>query len=254
MAPDTWSMLGVVALGAALAGLVQGLSGFAFGLVAMSVWAWALPPRIAAPLVVFGALLGQLASLYSVRTGFECRRIAPLVVGGALGVPVGVYVLHNADPLRFKLAIGAFLTAYALHGLSASTPPRITAGGRGLDALMGMIGGVLGGLSGMSGAVPAIWTQLRGWNRDLRRATMQIFNISMHLLTLTAYAGTGTLDATTLRLYMVVAPAMLIPSYLGARLYGRFSEETFTRVVFALLLASGAALLFGGARELWARA
>ena len=37
--PDTWPMLGMVVAGAALAGFVQGLSGFAFSLVAMGVWA-----------------------------------------------------------------------------------------------------------------------------------------------------------------------------------------------------------------------
>ena len=110
--PDSWSMLGIVVAGAALAGFVQGLSGFAFSMVAMSVWAWALAPQVAAPLAVFGALLGQLASLFSVRSGFELRKIAPLVVGGVLGVPIGVFILHNVDPLRFKLAIGVFLTIY----------------------------------------------------------------------------------------------------------------------------------------------
>ena len=78
-------MLGVVVAGAALAGFIQGLSGFAFSMVAMGVWAWALAPQTAAPLAVFGALLGQLASLASVRTGFEFRKIAPLVIGGVLG-------------------------------------------------------------------------------------------------------------------------------------------------------------------------
>src|SRR3984885_888027 len=241
--PDTWQMLAVVVAGAALAGFVQGLSGFAFSLVAMSVWAWALAPQIAAPLAVFGALLGQGRSLAAVRSGFDFRRIAPLVVGGVLGVPIGVFILHNVDPLRFKLAIGAVLTLYGLYGLLTSTPHAIGWGGRGLDAFAGLIGGVLGGLAGMSGTVPAIWTQLRGWKRDLRRATMQVYNIAMHVTTLTVYSRTGTLDATTLKLFAVAAPAMLIPSYVGTRLYGRFSEKTFTRVVFVLLVASGAALL-----------
>ena len=48
----------VVALGAAVAGFVQGLSGFAFGLVAMSFWAWTVEPQLAALLAVFGALTG----------------------------------------------------------------------------------------------------------------------------------------------------------------------------------------------------
>jgi uncharacterized membrane protein YfcA len=248
--PDSWSMLGIVVAGAALAGFVQGLSGFAFSMVAMSVWAWALAPQVAAPLAVFGALLGQLASLFSVRSGFEFRKIAPLVVGGIMGVPIGVFILHNVDPLRFKLAIGAFLAIYGLYGLLTSAPHAITGGGRGLDAFAGLIGGVLGGLAGMSGTVPAIWTQLRGWKRDLRRATMQVYNIAMHVTTLTVYSRTGTLDATTLKLFAVAAPAMLIPSFFGMRLYGRFSEKTFARVVFFLLLASGAALLLSAGREL----
>jgi alpha-methylacyl-CoA racemase len=173
-------MLGMVVFGAALAGFVQGLSGFAFSLVALSVWAWALAPQIAAPLAVFGALVGQIASLASVRGGFDLRRIAPLVLGGVIGVPIGVFALHNVDPVRFKLAVGVFLTLYGLYGLLTSGAARITAGGRGLDAFAGLVGGVMGGLGGVAGSVPAIWTQLRGWTRDLRRATMQVYNIAMH--------------------------------------------------------------------------
>jgi uncharacterized membrane protein YfcA len=246
---DPW-LLGIVACGAALAGFIQGLSGFAFSLVALSLWAWVLPPQIAAPLAVFGALLGQVASLTSVRGGFDLRRIAPLVIGGALGVPIGVFLLHNVDPVRFKIAIGVLLTLYSLFGLLARSLPRIKVGGSGLDAAIGFIGGVLGGLGGMSGSVPAMWTQLRGWKRDLRRATMQVYNIAMHTLTLTAYARTGTLDATAFRLFILVAPAMLIPSYIGAHFYHRFSEEAFERLVLAVLLASGVALVVGGVRAI----
>ena len=54
------SVLLIVALGAVAAGFVQGLSGFGFGMVAMSFWAWALEPRLAALLAVCGALTGQL--------------------------------------------------------------------------------------------------------------------------------------------------------------------------------------------------
>lgn len=50
----------VVAGGAVLGGFIQGLSGFAFALVAMSIWAWVLDPAVAAVLVVFGATTGQI--------------------------------------------------------------------------------------------------------------------------------------------------------------------------------------------------
>lgn len=241
----------VVAAGAAAAGFAQGLTGFAFSLVALSFWVWALPPQTAAPLAVFGGLLGQVASLVSFRGGFEWGRILPLVVGGLLGVPLGVFLLHNADPLRFRLLIGVLLTGYCLFALVAPHPTVATRGGRALDAAFGLIGGVLGGLGGMSGFMPAIWTQVRGWKRDLRRATMQAYNISMQILTIAIYARTGGLAGADVGQFLIVAPAMLIPSYIGGRVYQRFSDKAFTQAVLVALLFSGLTLVFSATRALW---
>jgi uncharacterized protein len=241
----------VIAAGAAVGGFVQGLTGFAFSVVALSFWAWALPPQTAAPLAVFGALLGQLASLASFRGGFDWRMILPLVVGGCLGVPLGVFFLHNADPRGFRLAVGLLLTGYCLFALLVRHPSLVTRGGWPLDAVFGMIGGILGGLGGMSGFMPAVWTQVRGWNRDLRRATMQAYNISMHVLTIAIYFGSGTLKHADLGQFAIVLPAMLIPSVIGARVYQRFSDRSFTQAVMVALLFSGVALIVGalGARR-----
>ena len=47
----------LVILGASLAGFAQGVSGFAFALVSLSIWAWGIEPRLAAVLTVFGSLV-----------------------------------------------------------------------------------------------------------------------------------------------------------------------------------------------------
>ena len=248
--PDSWLMLGAAALGAALGGLFHGVSGLAFPAVALSLWAWTLPPQIAAPLAAFGALLAQVASLGSLRRGFDLRRAAPLILGGALGAPIGVFLLHNADPLRFRLAIGTLLTLTGLVGLAMREGPRVTAGGGGLDAFAGLVGGVLGGFAGMADAAPAIWLQARGWKRDLKRAATQIYAIVTLALTLAVFASTGALDAAALPLFALVAPAMLIASFLGALWRRRVSEKTFERLALAFVLASGVALLAVGAHVL----
>jgi len=71
-----------VIVGAVVAGFVQGVSGFAFGLVAMALWAWSVAPELAGPMVVFGSLIGQLLSIGSVRHAFDLRRATPFVFGG----------------------------------------------------------------------------------------------------------------------------------------------------------------------------
>ncbi|MDK4510632.1 sulfite exporter TauE/SafE family protein, partial [Fusobacterium necrophorum] len=105
-------MMVAVAIGAALGGFVQGLSGFAFGLVAMAVWAWWLDPVLAAPLVVFGSLLGQALSMGALRRGFDARRALPVLAGGVLGVPIGVALLRGIDPLVFRLCVGLLLLVW----------------------------------------------------------------------------------------------------------------------------------------------
>src|SRR5262245_45420867 len=77
----------VVALGAACAGFVQGLTGFAFGLVSLSIWAWVLDPMLAAVLAVFGSLVGQLIAVFSVRRGFDVKTLLPFLLGGVVGIP-----------------------------------------------------------------------------------------------------------------------------------------------------------------------
>jgi uncharacterized membrane protein YfcA len=251
--PAAWLTIGVVALGAALAGFVEGAAELEFPFAAMSLWAWILPPQLAAPLAVFGALLGQVASLFPLRGGFDLKRVAPFVIGGALGVPLGVFLLHNADPLRFRLAVGALLTLYGLYALAGSDSARVKAGGIGADAFVGVVGGVIGGLCGLAAAPPAIWTRLRGWKREPRRATIKTFAIVVAVVTLAAYARTGAVDPADLRLFALVAPAALVASFLGARLVGRGGGRIVGRIALALTLVSGVGMLIMAGRALWGR-
>ncbi len=248
MPPAAWLTIGVVTLGAALAGFVEGAAELEFPLVAMTVWAWILPPPLAAPLAVFGALLGQVASLFPLRGGFDLKRVAPFVVGGALGVPLGVFLLHNADPLRFRLAVGALLTLYGLTALAVRDSGRLKAGGIGADAFVGVVGGVIGGLCGLAAAPLAIWTRLRGWKREPRRATIKAFAIVVAVLTLAAYARTGVVDPADLRLFALVAPAALVASFLGARLVGKSGAQAIGRIALLVTLASGLGMLIASGR------
>ncbi|MBX9698427.1 MAG: sulfite exporter TauE/SafE family protein [Acetobacteraceae bacterium] len=230
-------------LGAALGGFVQGLSGFAYGLVALAVWAWVMEPQVAGPLVVFGSLVGQIMALPTIRRGFSPARTWPFVVGGVLGIPLGVVALQAIDPVGFKAALGAFLVVWCPIMLALRRPPRIAAGGRLADAAAGFGGGVGGGLGGLSGPVPILWATLRGWTPDEQRGVFQAFNLVVHALVMTAYVVSGTVTAAFLPLFALVAPAMVLPGLLGVRLYRRISPLLFRRIVLGLLTASGVMML-----------
>ncbi|MDR6600964.1 putative membrane protein YfcA [Achromobacter deleyi] len=239
----------VVAAGAVVAGFVQGLSGFAFGLVAMSFWVWAVDPKVAATLTVFGGLLGQLIAAFSVRRGFKWNQLLPFVLGGIAGIPVGVWLLPLVDANTFKIGLGVILLIWCPAMLFAQRIPKIDAGGRLADAVAGLAGGVLGGFGGFTGVIPTLWCVLRGFPREEQRAIIQNFNLAMLIVIMGTYIATGLVTKATLPLFAIVAPAMLIPTFLGMRMYKGISDLRFRQIVLGLLTASGLMMLTSG---LWA--
>ncbi|TDP71120.1 sulfite exporter TauE/SafE family protein [Roseateles toxinivorans] len=236
-------LLVILAVGAALAGFVQGLSGFAFGMVSMSIWAWTVDPRLAAVMAVFGGLTGQLLAALTVRRGFDWRRLLPFLLGGLVGVPLGTALLPQVNAQVFKAGLGALLVIWCPLMLMARQLPRISIGGRVADAVVGTIGGVMGGLGGFTGAIPTLWCTLRGMDKDAQRAIIQNFNLGALALTMVTYVAQGMVTREMLPLFGVVAPAMLVPTLIGTRVYIGISEARFRQIVLSLLTASGAALL-----------
>lgn len=237
----------MVGLGAALAGFVQGLSGFAFALVAMSVWAWTLEPQLASALAVCGGLSGQILSAITVRRGFNVKLLLPFIAGGLVGIPLGTLLLPLLDVSLFKVVLGGVLVVLCPVMLLAQHLPRIQIArpfaARLADAGIGLVGGTLGGIGGFSGVVPTLWCTLRGMNKDTQRAVIQNFNLALLAVTMLGYVATGIVTVRTVPLLLVVIPAMLIPSLLGAKLYIGISETAFRRIVLGLLTLSGLAML-----------
>lgn len=243
------SYLAIVIGGAVLAGFVQGLSGFAFALVALSVWAWMVDPQVAAPMAVFGSLVGQLTTLPLTWRGTDLKRVAPFIIGGLIGVPLGVYLLGVMDPDGFKLALGLFLLIYCPAMFLVPATWAVKWGGKAADAVSGWVGGVFGGIGGMAGAAPTLWITLRGWDKDMQRGVMQVFNIAMHVATLTAYVIAGhAITGEVQGLFAIIAPALIVPALLGALLFRRMNQLAFRRLVLAMLFVSGAVLTWSSLR------
>ncbi|MEX3955674.1 sulfite exporter TauE/SafE family protein [Trinickia sp. EG282A] len=232
----------LVAGGSAVAGFVSGLAGFAFGLVAMVFWAWTMPPQVIGPMLVVGSLVGQLLTIHTVRAQIRAKLVAPFVIGGFVGVPIGAALLPIIDPVAFRIGVGLLLIAYCSVMLAATNLPVLKVGGSFADGGVGMVGGILGGIAGLVGPAPTVWCMLRGHDKHTQRAICQTFFIAMQSLTLVTYLATGIIGRQTFYLILCMVPPALVFAWLGSRLYLRISERVFRRVLLVLLFASGAAL------------
>jgi len=135
------------------------------------------------------------------------------------------------------------LVAFGLCSLVRPRLPEVKATGWLADAGIGVVNGLLGGSTGLGGIAPTIWCGLRGWPRDEQRAVFQPTAVATFLMTFLWLGGSGTVSPEAVRLFAAGLPALAAGTALGWVLYGRLDEGAFRRVILALLLVSGLALL-----------
>jgi uncharacterized membrane protein YfcA len=234
--------LGVLWLGALLGGIAAGASGFAFALAASSIWLHRIDPVHSAVLATGCGVLLHLSTLWPQRKFIEPARLWPFVVGGLAGVPIGVGFLAQTNPHILKPALGGFLLAFGAWALLSPKLPPVHHGGRAADAAVGFVGGVLGGIGGYSGVLPTIWTQLRGWPKQIARGVYQPFVIVIQTISLAGIVM-ATSDTTALLLLVESLPALLIGTWIGWKLYGHLDDRRFRQALALLLVASGASLV-----------
>src|SRR5882672_8119546 len=221
---------------------IAGLSGFAFGLVAASLWLYILTPSQSATLIVAFGLLVQGYSVWKLRRALDWRRLWPFVAGAALGVPIGVTLLTWSDPRNVRIAVGIFFVIYSLYAFLRPALKPVAVGGVG-DAIVGFVNGILGGLTGLAGILVTIWCGLRGWPKDVQRAVFQPVAVAIFLMSALWIGAKGAITADTVKLFLIGLPALFAGTWLGLKLYGRLDEAAFRNVVLVLLLASGVVLI-----------
>jgi uncharacterized membrane protein YfcA len=242
---DVFSLDLTIFLIATFAGaLVAGLSGFAFGLVAASIWLYILTPLQTATLIIAFGLIVQGYSVWKLRHALEWAKLWPFILGAAIGVPVGIAILGWANPSHVRASIGVFLVLYSLYALFRPKMASVTAGGAAADAGVGFLNGVLGGITGLAGILVTIWCGLRGWPKDRQRAIFQPVAVAIFAMSAAWLGIKGSVSADTIRLFLFGLPVLLAGTWLGVKLYGHLDQTAFRRVVLVLLLVSGAVLIF----------
>ncbi|MTW17816.1 TSUP family transporter [Rhodoplanes serenus] len=231
----------------ALAYVIFGIAGFGTALIAAPVLAHAMPVAAIVPML---ALLDCAAAIVNgVRIGGdkvardELARLVPLMVLGSL---VGAWLLLMVPPRPMMLALGAFVVVYAIYGLVAPSPRGPLPPAFVLP--FGGIGGIASAMFGSGGFIYAMYLGRRLADKDAVRATQSAL-IGLSTFTravIFALAGVYT-DGRLALLALLLVPAMLLGTWIGHRVTLRLSREQFLRVLYVVLIGSGAALVLRAA-------
>ncbi len=220
-----------------LAGFVQGLTGFGSALVAIPLLSFILDIKTAVPLCMLNGLIitGYLA--FKLRHYLDRDKILPLLIGSLPGIAVGVTLLKQVDASAIRYGIGALLIIYSLFNLLFC--PRPLNPGKAWGYLAGFLTGTIGAAFSAGGPPAIIYTTLTSWKKDEIKATLTGFFATTGLITVAVHGASGITTVTTLKIFVVTAPFVLIGTTLGSRVSGRINRRTYLKLIYCFLIAMG---------------
>lgn len=241
LATSTLPMLAIT-----LAAGVSGIAGFAFSAISQALLAPLLrdPVQIVEILMVC-SIAAQSVAIISLWRYMAWRSLPLYLAGGALGLPIGIYLLLHLGLSGFHTAIGALLIVYGAYVL-VKRPITLPCTAWWADVAVGFMGGITGGFAAFPGAAITVWCSMKGWDKTRQRGVYQPFILTMQFMALSmialVHAASGRAGAGLPFVpYSALAliPGTLLGSWFGLRIFHKITDRSFARCLAALLALSG---------------
>lgn len=234
-----------MALTVTVAYTVLGFSGFGAILVALPVLAHLLSLRVAVPVLLvcdlFAASLMGLKNRHLVDRPELLRLVPFLMVGMAFGV---LLLARSSEPVLLT-ALGTFVLAMSLWNLFGRAGTGIVSAKWAVPA--GLVGGTFSSMFGTGGPVYTLFLARRLRETSRLRATVGAIVLGSAVVRLVLFTSSGLFKPEgLLRLALMLVPLAVIGSLLGHRLQARVPQDRVRRVIWMLLVASGASVLWRG--------
>ena len=230
-------LLAAILLIVLIAGIVKGITGFGFVLVAAPLMTIFIDPQMVVPAIIVQTLATSVPILFHAYHHLRIRHMWLMALAGMAGVPIGTLILIILDASLLRLLIGSVVTMAAVvmmlgfrkplhHELAASVP-------------VGFVSGILGGSTGLSGPPVIFFYTNQDLNTREFRANIVAHFVMLDIVTLSSFIITGLLPGETLLFSAKLLPASLA-GVIGGIVVNRWvRERLFRRIALVLILLAG---------------
>lgn len=232
-----WPVLAALITIAFTAGTVRGFAGFGDALIFLPLAGFLVQPITA--LFLFMAIAAP-GSILLVR---DAIKTAPLRIYGTIStlmivfLPIGFWLLTKMDADIFR-ALTASLALILVFLMVVGWKPKVPINTLSL-AILGILCGVIGGASGVPGALIVFYFINAGLRaRDVRASTtilLFVFDIVILLMII----FTGKFEWSSLAMIAFLLPAYIIGGWAGKKMFNPNKEKLFKNVALIAIFASG---------------
>ncbi len=225
--------LPILIMAASAAGLVRGFAGFGTAMVFVPIAALVVEPIYAILMMMTFDLFGPLALLPRAWRDGEPRDVGLLGAGAILGLPFGVYLLTQLDPVVFRWMI-SILALSLLVLLSSGWRYRNPLNGL-MTGIVGVISGFLCGIAALPGP-PVIMSYMSSPRApQMIRGNMIMYLFLVDILSFLVFGVKGLLLVLPLSIGLVLAVPYALAGMLGQRIFNPEKEHIYRRVAYGMI-------------------
>jgi len=232
----------------AVASFVQGLTGFAYGLILVPVLSLMFSAVGAVGMTAATAPFIIVYNYYLHRGHVEYRRITLLGVFSLIFVPVGVFALYNLPQQVIMGTLGAVVVVMTLFSVILEAGSRKAFGKRGVAYLFAAISGILGGAFTTPGPGMVAYLYTTDPSRMRAKANAQFYFVLITAGVVITHSFAGTFTQEALLRSLPFVPVILLFTWAGAALSGRLPVRVFRGVTDVFLIGMGSYVLLSSLR------
>jgi len=221
---------------------VFGATGFGSNIISVPALAHFFPLTFVVPLATATDTFAATSTAIRLRKLVAWREFGRLLPAMGIGIALGASVLLNLPRGPALLALGIFAASYGLYVLAG--PRSLKVAPDWLVWPVGAIGGIFSALFGSGGPIYMVFLSARIRDKSVLRATSAIVVAVSVWIRLALFVGTGLLlNGPLLMLAVSQLPVMVLGLWLGNRLHHALTGSGVLRLIAAVLLVNGIALV-----------
>src|SRR2546430_2476673 len=223
----SWPFLALALL---CAGFVQGLTGFGFGLVSMSLMPLVIGVKQAAAVSTVFSILATVTTFVRHYRDYNWRRGLTFLASVCLGVPVGVYFLDRGSESMLLRVLGIIMILFAAREFLMRQEPRHIPSL--LTVPLGLFSGTLSGAFNLGGIPTAAYAYAHPWSRGQIMAYLQVMITLSCALRIVFYSKFGYFKEITFGQAVLLIVPLYAAIWLGHLTLSKIDTKHMRMVFF----------------------
>lgn len=220
-----------------LSSFIQGVTSFGFSLVALPLLVLILPFNQVVPILVLYSIVLNIIMLSRLFKHVHLRMILLLLIGGAIGIPFGIYMLKVVSPVILKQFAGIMIVVVASilitgRRLTLKNPEKFY-------GVLGLTSGVMQGSLSLSGPPIVLFLSNQNVDKMTFRANLTAYFTMMNVISIPGFILSGVVTQEVLVLTLKGMPLMVLGLLMGMYFVKFLDEKWFKKASLGLMIVSG---------------